>query len=170
MAPRTTPRGRAFGSTMTLGLTALLGLTACGSQSSSGASSAAPPTTTVGSTPGTPGTSTSPSPPKSSPGGSTSSSPGDITLTGTVEGEGLTCVRFAASNGHTYALSGPGLPGKVIAVAHSRGRRSTLDTQPSSGQSARITVVGHPVAHAMSTCSATVFSVSSTTVHSISGG
>lgn len=97
------------------------------------------------------------------------SSAGDITLKGSVSGTGLTCVSFEAENGARYALGGgPGLPGKLIAVAHSFGRRSSLKDQPSRGQTATVTLTGHVVRGAMSTCSLTTFSVTSAHIQSIS--
>lgn len=108
----------------------------------------------------TPSVPMSPSVPKSSA--------GDITLKGSVSGAGLTCVSFEAENGARYALGGPGLPGKLVAVAHSFGQRSSLKDQPSRGQTATVTLTGHVVRGAMSTCNLTTFSVTSAQIQSIS--
>lgn len=97
-----------------------------------------------------------------------SSLPGDVTLRGTVGGEGLTCVSFTSTDGRRFALSGPGLPAKLVSVARSLGQRSDLDSPPGGPQVATVTLIGHPVKGAMSTCNATVFSVTSASIQSIS--
>lgn len=90
-------------------------------------------------------------------------------MRGTVGGEGLTCVRFTSTDGRRFALSGPGLPPKLVSVARSLGNRSELDSAPGQPQIATVTLIGHPVKGAMSTCSAMVFSVTSASIQSISG-
>lgn len=146
-------------------LVGLVMLAGCGSSSSgSGGSSTPPPTTTT-----SPSSSTTPTAP-----GSATASPvspsgpvGDITLKGSVRGDGLTCVSFVADSGARYALGGPGLPSKLVDVAHSFGRRTSLKDQPSRGQIATVTLKGHVVTGAMSTCHLTTFSVTSAQIQSI---
>ena len=93
--------------------------------------------------------------------------PGDVTLRGTVSGDGLTCVGFVATNGRRYALTGPGLPDRLVAIAHSFGQQASSSSAAGAGQTATVTIVGHPVPGAMSTCSATVFSVTSARIGSM---
>ncbi|MEO8850293.1 MAG: hypothetical protein ABI360_01060 [Allobranchiibius sp.] len=71
------------------------------------------------------------------------------------------------TDGRRFALAGPGLPPKLVSVARSLGARSDLTSPPGQAQIATVTLIGHPVKGAMSTCSATVFSVTSASVSSI---
>lgn len=135
----------------------------CGN-GATGSSSSAPTSTSV-STSNTP--SSTPSPPSSTGVSPSMSSPGDVTLRGTVRGDGLTCVAFVATNGSRYALAGPGLPSKVRDVAGSLGRRTSLSDQPSPPQIATLTIIGHVVAGVKSTCNLSTFLVTSAKVASI---
>ena len=151
------PRARGIGA----GALGVLLLAGCASSPEAGNAGAASSAATSGSV-----TASAPSSPPSAsarpPAPSLSSSPGDVTLQGTVSGDGLTCVGFVANDGTRYALSGPGLPGRLVAIAHSFGSSSSGGTQTAS-----VVVVGHPVKGAMSTCSATVFSVTSARIDSM---
>lgn len=155
----TTPTTRAIA----LGAFGVVLLAGCGSASVGSPSTSGVPTSNAP----TSGATTSParpSTPRSSP---RDSSPGDVTLRGTVSGDGLTCVGFRTTDGKRYALAGPGLPAKLVSVAHSFGRRTSLSSAPGAAQIATVTIVGHPVEGAMSTCSATVFSVTSAQIDSV---
>ncbi|MBO1754799.1 hypothetical protein [Allobranchiibius sp. CTAmp26] len=145
-----------------LGALGVLLLAGCGSASSGGAATSSDPTSTA-----TSSVAASPSASVRPPSPSLSTSPGDVTLQGTVSGDGLTCVGFVATDGKKYALTGPGLPAKLVAIAHSFGRRTALSSSPGPAQSATVTIVGHPVKGAMSTCSATVFLVTSAQIRSV---
>lgn len=147
------------------GLVGVMLLAGCGSSSSGSGASSAPPSTTTTS-PATGATPTAPGSASASP-VSPSGPVGDITLKGTVRGDGLTCVSFVTDSGARYALGGPGLPSKLVDVAHSFGRRTSLKDQPSRGQIATVTLKGHVVTGAMSTCHLALFSVSSAQIQSI---
>ena len=134
-------------------------LAGCGSATSPGASV----TSTTSAEPSTP-SSSNPSSPVSS-----SSSAKDVTLSGTVRGERLPCVRFHSSDGHQYVISGA-VPGKLYVVAHSGGSRTSITAQPSAAQIATVTLVGHTVTGLMSQCGGTTFVVTAATIHSITAG
>ncbi len=162
---------RVFGVGVGLALLAGCGSSSTGPGTSAGSATSSGPGISVTSsqtTPGT-GTATPPSVNPSTPANPSTpvSSPGDITLHGTVGGEGLTCVSFVSTDGRRFALAGPGLPATLVSVARSLGRRTDLNSPPGQPQVATVTLIGHPVKAAMSTCSATVFSVTSASVTSI---
>lgn len=121
-------------------------LTGCGS-------GAAPGNSTVPSQSAPKTTTSSPSSPRINP-----SSAGDVTLTGTVNGDGLTCVRFVSDDGHQYVISGA-VPGAVAKVARSGDKLN--------GPTVKLTIVGHTDSSLMNTCGGTTFVVSSSTIHSI---
>lgn len=133
----------------------------CGNNAT-GPSSSAPAGTSTSNTP-----SSTPSPPSATGASPPASSPGDVTLRGTVRGDGLTCVAFIATDGSRYALAGPGLPSKVRDVAGSLGRRTSLSDQPSPPQIATLTIIGHVAAGVKSTCNLSTFLVTSAKVASI---
>ncbi|MBO1754800.1 hypothetical protein [Allobranchiibius sp. CTAmp26] len=137
-------------------------LAGCGSATSPGGS-----TTSASSPPSSSSTAPSSTAPSSSAGGSSSAK--NVTLSGTVRGERLPCVRFHSADGHQYVISGA-VPGKLYVVAHSGGSRSAITAQPSPAQIAKVTLVGHTVSGLMSQCGGTTFVVTAATIHSITAG
>lgn len=111
-----------------------------------------------------------PTPPSSStPGGTPGrSTSAENSFTGTIGGSGLTCIAFQADDGTSYALTGPGVTGKVRAIAHSKSRRDSLEDTPSAGKIAKVTVVGHVERHAMNTCGFRTLVASKIVVQSVS--
>ncbi|MBO1765413.1 MULTISPECIES: hypothetical protein [unclassified Allobranchiibius] len=135
-------------------------LAGCGSANAPGGST----TTTSSSAPSSTSSSATSSP---TAGGSPTAK--DVTLTGTVSGDRLPCVRLHTTDGHQYVITGA-VPGKLYTVAHSGGSRTSITAQPSPPQTATVTVVGHTASGLMNTCGGTTFVVSSATIHSITTG
>lgn len=137
----------------------LLGGCSSGPEDDSDATSSAPaPSSTSSSSSSGAPSSTESSPPAASspPGGSRTGRL--VSTSGVIGFPGLTCLAFQASDGRRYDLRGPAVTPRVRALARGgQPMRSNLSDRPTSGpvRQTRITVRGHTLPGAASTCGAT---------------